>query len=96
MFAYNGAEVDVLKSDKSGNKATRTSRIAKAGERGDSPGADVASLDHLSGRALIRALRGSCKGKGSLVDALQPELRKDDQRSEQKHSARFGKPRLLI
>ena len=85
-----------MKSDKSGNKATRTSRIAKAGERGDSPGADIASLGHLSGRALIRALRGSCKGKGSLVDALQRERRRDEQRSEQKHRARFGKPRPLI
>jgi hypothetical protein len=82
-----------VKSKEDNKKGIGPQPVAMAEKRRADPSKlGSVSLDHLSGDALIRALRGSCKGKGSLVAALQRERRRDDRRSEQKRNVIFGKP----
>src|SRR5260221_14646588 len=98
MHAEKGPKA--MKSTKTGQKSTRIHRIpaAKKRRRKSSTGKPSGlSLDTLSGYAFIKALRGSCKGSGSLSEDLKRERRREDQTKDRKFVAqeRELKARML-
>lgn len=81
----------VMKSTKTGQKAIRTHRAPPRRKRrveSSTGKASDLSSDTLSSHALIEILRGSCKGKSSLVAAREREHRRDEQAKSRKQRAR--------
>ena len=78
-----------MRRKESGKKLTPVRRVRSGEKPQKSIGKpDILSLDILSGNALIKALRGSCKGSGSLVQAREREHKRDERASAQKRRAR--------
>jgi hypothetical protein len=80
-----------MKSRETDKKQIRSRRVAFGGKRQAESSARKPSdhlLDTLSGCALIEALRGSCKGKTSLVAARELDHKRDERAKSQKLGVR--------
>jgi hypothetical protein len=80
-----------VKSREIGQKQVRTRRVAFGGKQQAKSSAGKPgdfSLDALSGYALIERLRGSYKGKTSLVMAREREHKRDERTKNQKLGVR--------
>jgi hypothetical protein len=82
-----------VKCGEDGKEIIRVRSVASGGKGAGELGAKSGDpeLDLLSGYALINALRGSCKGKTSLVAARELEHKRDERASSQKRKVRSGK-----
>jgi hypothetical protein len=79
-----------MNSGETGRKRIRTRRLALGKKRQARPSVGKpsnTSLDALSGDALIEALRGSYKGKASLVAARERDHKQDEHAKSRKLAA---------